>query len=388
MSQAVLISNARVISPTGTWARGWLLAHDGVIARMGRGSAPAFPDARGIDAAGKTLLPGFIDLHVHGGIGHEVMDAAPDKLRELARFYARHGVTSFLPTTWTDSRPAIQAALEVVAELQGPVEGGATILGTHLEGPYLDVAKCGAQNPEQVRRADRDEALSFLDLDTIRLVALAPEYPENHWLISECIRRGITVSVAHSSATYEQIQQAAALGLSQATHTFNGMVGIHHRDPGTAGAVMALPEIRCELIADNIHIHPVVMKLLYAVKGPQGVILITDATRGAGLADGDYPIDRERIIHIRDGVARLPDGTLAGSTITINRAVYNFMQATGEPLEVIWPASSLNAARAINVAHRKGSLETGKDADLVLVDDEINVHLTMTEGRIVYHSQG
>ncbi|MFW5696831.1 MAG: N-acetylglucosamine-6-phosphate deacetylase, partial [Phototrophicaceae bacterium] len=213
----------------------------------------------------------------------------------------------------------------------------------------------------------------------------APEYEENRWLIEECIRRGITVSAAHTDATYEQVMAAVDLGLSHATHTYNAMSGLHHRKPGTLGAVMASPQVRCEIIADNIHVHPGAMKLAFAAKGAGGIVLVTDAIRGAGMPDGTYPVD-DREITVKDGSARLADGTLAGSILTMNAALRNFMNATGAPLETIWPVTSLNPAQAVGIASRKGSLEIGKDADLVLVDDSISVHLTMVEGRIVYQS--
>lgn len=383
MNNSILIRNAQVMAPTAHWPQGWLLCRGRQIALMGAGEAPELSADEIIDANGLTLLPGFIDVHVHGGVGHEVMDATPDALRTLAQFYARNGVTSFLATTWTDSREAITAALEVVSEMQGPQPDGATILGAHLEGPYLNVSKRGAQNPIHFRTADREEALSFLDLDVIRLLSVAPEFEENHWLIAECVRRGITVSVAHSTATYDQVKQAVMLGLTHATHTFNAMISLGHREPGTVGAVLTMPEINCELIADNIHVHPAAMQILFAAKGPDRVVLITDAVRGAGMGDGEYLLDKRQII-VRDGAVRLLDGTLAGSTLTLNRGLYNLMQAAHQPLDAIWQTSSLNAARAIHVADCKGSLEVGKDADLVLVDERIDVHLTIAEGKVVY----
>ncbi len=383
MNKSLLIKNAQVMTPAALWARGWLLCRDRKIALMGAGEVPDLNADETIDAAGRMLLPGFIDVHVHGGVGHEVMDAAPDALRALARFYAQNGVTSFLATTWTESREAIMAALEVVAELQGPQPDGAKILGAHLEGPYLNVAKRGAQNPVYFRPADRAEALAFLDLNVIRLATVAPEFEENHWFIRECVRRGITVSAGHTAATYEQMKQAVALGVTHATHTYNAMAGLGHRDPGTVGAVLTMPEINCELIADNIHVHPAPMNILFAAKGPDHVVLITDAVRGAGLGDGEYKIDQRQVI-VKDGAVRLPDGTLAGSTLTLNRGLYNLIQATGQPLTTVWKASSLNAARALHIADRKGSLEVGKDADFVLVDEHINVYLTAVEGQVVY----
>jgi len=383
VSNRLLFKNARVITPAGEWPRGWLLVVDQKIALMGAGDVPPLDVSETIDAQGKILLPGFIDVHVHGGVGQEVMDGKPEGVRSLARFYAQNGVTGFLATTWTETRKTIMTALEVVAELQGPQPDGANVLGVHLEGPYLNAKKPGAQNPEHVRPADREEALAFLDLNVIRLLALAPEIRANEWLITECVRRGIAVSAAHTAATYEDMRHAVTLGVTQTTHTYNAMIGLNHRDPGTVGAALTLPEINCELIADNIHVHPAAMQILFAAKGPNRVILITDAVRGAGMGDTEYTIDN-RTVRVRDGAIRLLDGTLAGSSLTLNKGLYNFMQATGQPLSAIWQTSSLNAVRALGLSARKGSLEVGKDADLVLVDDAINVFLTVVEGRVVY----
>jgi N-acetylglucosamine-6-phosphate deacetylase len=385
MTSSLLITNARIITPTSVIDRGWLLTEGKHIRVIGWGEAPQYENIERMDAGGHTLIPGFIDVHVHGADGHEIMDAEPEGLRAMAHFYARHGVTSFLATTWTDSTERIRAALVVVAELQGPQSEGATILGAHLEGPYINAEKCGAQRPEDVRRAGREEATMFLDMNVIRLLSLAPEFEENKWLIRECVRRGVTVSVAHTAANYQQVVAAAALGLSHATHTYNAMTGVNQREPGTLGAVMTLDTITCELIADNIHVHPAAMNLLYRAKGADRVILITDAVRGAGLPEGEYQID-VRTVMVKDGAVRLPDGTLAGSTLTLDCGLRNFMAATGQPLEKVWQTSSLNAARSIHVSDRKGSIEVGKDADLVLVDDEINVRLTIAEGKIVYRS--
>lgn len=386
VSSALLITQAEILTPTAHITRGWLLVRGHEIAAIGHGDAPDGIDAEIVDAQGKLLLPGFIDIHVHGGAGSEAMDATREALETMARFYAQHGTTAFLATTWTDSRPRIQTALETIAAACGRMPNGATLIGAHIEGPYLNPDRCGAQSTTYIRRAERDEALAFLDTGVIRLMALAPEYSENHWLIRECVRRGITVSAAHTAATYEDMRAAVAMGLSQTTHTGNAMTGLHHREPGTLGAALTLPEINAELIADNIHIHPAVMRLIYLAKGTAGVILITDAIRGAGMPDGDYAID-DRTITIRDGVVRLPNGSLAGSTLTMEHALRNFAAATGEPLTSLWQTSSLNAARAAGVSAHKGSLEAGKDADLVLVDANMDVHLTVAEGQIVYRSE-
>lgn len=381
----MLIKNAEIITPTQHILNGWLLAEGQKIARIGSGDAPDFEAHETVDAQGKILLPGFIDVHVHGAVGYEAMDATPEALQKMAQFYAQHGVTSFLPTTWTDSPARVQAALENIAACQGAQPNGAAILGAHVEGPYLNPEKCGAQNLSYIRRADKQEAMRWLDLGVVCLMALAPEYQENHWLIEECVRRGIAVSAAHTSATYADMQKAVSLGLTHTTHTYNAMTPLSHREPGVVGAAMTIPQIRSELIADNIHVHPAAMQILYLTKGVESIILITDAVRGAGMPEGDYQID-ERVVTVKNGAVRLPDGTLAGSILTFDRALFNFMQAAHTPLTILWRTSSLNAAKAIGVDQHKGSLEVGKDADLVLVDEHIQVYLTIAEGKIVYGS--
>lgn len=385
-TQQLLIENARLFTPDQAELTGWLLAESGLIRAMGFGNTPDFShetSLHSLDAQGNMLLPGFIDLHVHGAMGHEVMDASSSGLEEMARFYASHGVTSFLATTWTAGRPSIMKALGLVKQMQGQIRGGATLLGAHLEGPYLNPTRCGAQDVNLIRRAEKEEALEFLETGVIRLLALAPEFDENLWLIEECVRRGITVSAAHTTANYEQMQRAAKHGISHLTHCFNAMQGLGHRELGTVGAAMTLPQISCELIADNIHVHPAAQKILVAVKNPSGVILVTDAIRATGLPAGDYMLD-DRSIHIQNGAVRLPDGTLAGSVLTMERALQNVCSATGRALAEVWIMSSLNAARAIGVSSHKGSLEVGKDADLVLLDESFNVNLTVVKGEIVF----
>jgi N-acetylglucosamine-6-phosphate deacetylase len=382
----LLIHNARLFTPNHAGLTGWLLVENGRIRSLGVGNVPHFSEDAAIqllDAQGHNLLPGFIDLHVHGAMGHEVMDASPTGLGEMSRFYASHGVTSFLATTWTADHPSIIKALELVEEMQGRIDGGATLLGVHLEGPYLNPTRCGAQDVNLIRRAAKAEALEILDSGVIRLLALAPEFDENLWLIDECVQRGITVSAAHTTANYSQMQRATEHGITHLTHSFNAMEGLGHRELGTIGAAMSLPQISCELIADNIHVHPAAQKILVDVKTPAGVILVTDAIRAAGMPDGDYRLD-DRSVHIENGAVRLPNGTLAGSVLTMERALQNVCSATGRSLAEMWITSSLNAACAIGLSSSKGSLEVGKDADLVLLDESFQVQLTVVQGDIVF----
>lgn len=382
----LLFVNAHVYRPDQVYQPGWLLTEGARIRLIGAGSPPPLLDdtaTRIIDAAGLHLLPGFIDLHAHGARGCDTMDAAPDALRTIARFYAQHGVTSFLPTTWTAAPDDTARALAVITALTGGVPGGATILGAHLEGPCLNADKAGAQAPQHIRRADPVEMRALLDQHHVRLVALAPEFPENLWLIDECVRRGITVSAAHTTATYSQMLHAVEHGLRQATHTFNAMTGFGHREPGAVGAALTIDLIRAELIADNLHVHPAAMNILVKVKGPDRVILVTDAIRGAGMPDGEYRLDQRTLV-VRHGLVQLGDGTLAGSVLTMERALRNIVAATDLSLREAWPMTSLNAAHAIGVAQTKGSLEVGKDADLVLLNARLNLVMTVVAGDVVH----
>ena len=382
-----LFTNAKMITPTGVQSPGWLRVEGSRIESLGPGQPPMVEPgsaAQIIDCQGRFLMPGFIDLHVHGALGHEVMDANPDGLRAMARFYAAHGVTGFLATTWTASRAAIRRVLDILGPLTGPIPGGASLLGIHLEGPYLNPVRCGAQDKVLIRRADPTEAVEFLETGLVRLVALAPEFPENLWLVDECLRRGVTASAGHTDATYEQMAVAVQHGVRQVTHCYNAMSPFNHRAPGVVGAALYFPEIRCELIADNIHVHPAAMQLALKAKGPEGIILITDAIRGTGLPEGEYPIDDHRRMIIKDHAARLPDGTLAGSVLTLERGLVNLAAAANRPLAELWAASSHNAAQAIGLDQRKGSLQSGFDADLVLLDAEGNVKMTIVAGELVY----
>lgn len=382
-----VIQNAAIITENKVIPQGWLYIEAGKINAVNAGTPPAYPGSMVIDAGGLTLAPGYIDLHAHGGDGHEAMDATPAALRQIAGFYARHGVTGWLPTTWTAPHQATLDALAAIKPLVGVATGGAAILGIHLEGPYLNVDKLGAQHGENIRRATRDEALALLDTGIVRLLALAPEFDENLWLIDECVRRGITVSAAHTDADYAAMVAAVERGLSQTTHTFNAMRGLHHREPGTVGAALLLDALRCEVIPDPNHIHPAVQQLLYKVKGVDGVVIITDAVRGAGMPDGTTYVQSGGTVTIKNGAARLADGTLSGSTLTMDVAVRNFVAATGADFSEVWRCASLNAAQALNIAAHKGSIAPGKDADLILLDANLNIYTTIVGGEVVYRQQ-
>jgi N-acetylglucosamine-6-phosphate deacetylase len=385
MTARLLVTGARVLGPGGEWPRGWIAVEGRRIAAMGQGEPPPGAEAGADVLAGDGLvaMPGFIDLHVHGAVGVDVMDADPDGLARMARFLAGHGVTAWLPATMTATGPDTERALEAVRAVAGPVEGGATVLGAYLEGPYLNRARAGAQDAGLIRPAGRAEALRLLDSGIVRVLVLAPEVEENRWLVAEAAARGVTVSTGHTDATYDQAVQAVAGGVRHVTHAFNAMRPLGHREPGMLGAALVTPELRCELIADNVHVHPAAMRLLVQAKGAEGVVLVSDAVRATGLPDGAYTVGDQPAFSM-DGAIRLADGTLAGSVLTLDRALHNLQAATGRPLAELWPAASRNAATAIGVDDAKGSLEPGKDADLVLLDPALRVVVTVAEGAVVH----
>jgi len=385
MSNPVLIFDARVYMPGELLDPGWILIDGGQITRIGQGKPPVgFQSARLIDAKGLNLLPGFIDLHVHGSNGYEVMDADPGSILGMASFLVRHGVTSFLPTTLTATHERILSVIKAVKQAShAPLGARAAILGVHLEGPYLNPERCGAQDPGQIRRADQQEFADYIRSGMIRLISVAPEFPENLWLIDACKKRAITVSAGHTSANLDQMRHAISLGLGQVTHIYNAMSPLDHREVGTVGAALALDELYCEMICDNVHVHPAAQKIVVRSKGVDRVILVSDALCCAGLPEGEYTMDQQKIFN-RDGAAYLQNGSLAGSVISIDKALKNILENSGLSLEQGWRMSSYTAAKAIHMDAIKGSIAPGKDADLVLLDEKLGVRMTIMEGKIAY----
>ncbi|MGH9023753.1 MAG: N-acetylglucosamine-6-phosphate deacetylase, partial [Acidimicrobiia bacterium] len=278
-----IISNALVHTPSGVLAPGWVSLRGRTIEGVGPGLPPAGTSSElgadvMVDAAGWALVPGFIDLHIHGAVGREAMDADPEGLRAISRFLVRRGVTAYLPTTWAASGRQVMAVLEAVSEVLGKAEGGATILGAHLEGPYLNPRRCGAQPADAIRPPHRTECRMFLDSGVVRILTLAPELEGALELVGDCVERGVVAAAGHTEATYEEMHAAVSAGVSQVTHLFNAMGGLSHRAPGAAVAALALDGLRCELIADGAHVHPAALRVAWRAKGGDGLILVSDAT--------------------------------------------------------------------------------------------------------------
>jgi len=382
-SKPTLLWNATLCVQQGLREEGWVLVRDDVIAEVGRGEPPHVPGARRIDVGGKILAPGLIDLHVHGALGRDSMDATPEALRQMARFYARHGVTAFLATTTSSPPESILAALENVAKVMQAGTGAATLLGAHVEGPYLNAQRRGAQNPSHIRAVDPGEYRRIIGTGVVKLLTLAPELPQSEDLIRFAVANRVAVSAGHTCASFEEMCRAAEMGVTQVTHLFNGMEPLHHRRPGAVGAALVLDSLCCQLIADNVHVHTAVLDLVVRSKGVDGVILITDAMRAAGMSDGDYEMGGLHVT-VRQGVARLANGSLAGSTLTLERAVGNMMAAADLSLPAALSMATTTPARALGLEARKGAIGVGKDADLIILDERMWVSLTMVAGEIVY----
>lgn len=346
-------------------------------------------EATVLDAQGQIVAPGFIDIHVHGSGGHDTMDATPEALRGIATFIAIHGVTSFLPTTMAASQQQVHAAVENVAgyQRQQRAVAGAHILGMHLEGPYLNTAYPGAQPPHHIRPADPAEYEPLFARGNISLLSLAPEISANLELVRYAVAHGARVAVGHSAARYEEVMEAVACGVTQACHVFNGMRGLHHREPGTVGAVLSCDEIYAQIIADLIHVHPAVLKILIRAKGIERTILITDAMRAAGLPDGHYDLGGQEV-SVCDGAVHLVHGdSLAGSVLTMDQAVRNVMQVAKLSLPQAIAMASSVPAQSLGLGHEIGTLAPGYFADLVVIDPQVHVLATIVRGTPTYRSQ-
>ncbi|HJX01609.1 MAG TPA: N-acetylglucosamine-6-phosphate deacetylase [Candidatus Humimicrobiaceae bacterium] len=341
-----------------------------------------------IDAGEGFIVPGFIDIHVHGGGGFDIMDGRYEAVEQVASAHSRFGTTAFLPTTMTMSKDKIIESLKSVKEAIVKGTGAAEILGVHLEGPYINSERKGAQKKEDIKNPSIEEFLEFnlASGNLIRLVTIAPEMPGAIELIHWLSEHKIIASVGHSNATYEQVQESIRAGLNHVTHTFNAMSGLNHHEPGAAGAALSSPELTVEMIADGVHLHPAVMKILTRVKGAEKIVLITDAIRATSMPEGTYDLGGQDVI-VANGQARLKDGTLAGSILTMDKAVRNMISMVGVSFEEAIQMATINPAKCLGVQGRKGSLAAGKDADIVILDKKLKVRLTMVKGKIVYNRE-
>ena len=341
-----------------------------------------------IDAHNGVIAAGFIDLQINGAGGRFLTeDPTVEAVQEMARTVVRYGCTSFLPTVITSSFDTILAVVRAVHEAREQVTDGARVLGVHLEGPFINPEASGVHDTAFIRLP------SLEDLDTlweasggsIKLITLAPEMPGAGELIRAARRYGIAVAVGHTRADYSQMMEAVAAGAGLATHLFNAMGGLTARDPGAIGAALASTDFMASLIADGYHVHPAMMELALRTKGPEGLVLVTDAMPPMGVDLTEFSLYGETVT-VRDGACFMPDGTLAGSILTMDRAVRNMRDLVKTPVEDALLMASSNPAAVIGESDVRGIIEVGKAADIVVMDSDLNVTATLVGGRIVYQA--
>lgn len=339
-----------------------------------------------LDLGDSILAPGLIDLHLHGGAGHDVMDANSDSLPCIERLLGQHGVTTYFPTTMTAPEDQIRAALDRLARAIASAEnaGGEGArprpAGIHLEGPFLSPVRRGVHPPEQLRRPTLPLFEKFWQAaqGRIRLLTIAPELEGAEEVIAEATKRGVCVSLGHSDADADTAKSAVGAGARHATHTFNAMRPLGHRDPGLLGVILAEPGISADIIADGIHVNPQVVRLFLRAKGPDHSVLISDATSATGMPDGRYRLGPLEV-EVRDGKCT-SDGRLAGSVLTLDRAVRNVMAFAGWPLQQALRSATFNPAKVAGLRGQRGVLMPGADADIVVLSPAGEVRQTFVKG--------
>ena len=376
--QKTLIANARIVTEDGDGLWGWILLREGKIAAIGAADQPPPPEAetaRRIDGAGGWVLPGFIDLHVHGGAGCDFLDANEKSLREITRFHAAHGTTGMLATSLTVEKSRLDAMLEAVHRFMASPMPYAQLLGVHMEGPFINPRHKGAQNPDHIvpPRPDWLDEWTSRYPGLIKIQTLAPELDGALEYIERLKHHGIVPACGHTDASYARMMTAADKGLRHAVHTFNAMRPYHHREPGTVGAVLTDDRIMAEIIADGRHVHPAGIRLLLRAKGIANVALVTDAISAAGMPDGEYTLGGLSVM-LRDGVARLRDSDhLAGSTLTMLDAFRYLVREVGVSVPDASRMASANPARQLGMDRFAGSLKPGKRADVLLLDASLGL---------------
>ncbi|MGB2737761.1 MAG: N-acetylglucosamine-6-phosphate deacetylase [Candidatus Nanopelagicales bacterium] len=376
-----ILANGRVVTPTGIVEAGWVKVVDDLIGAVGFDSTDKQVD---VDLNGRTLIPGFVDQHSHGGGGYSFITTDPDDARRAANLHAQHGTTSIVASLVSSSHPSL---LEQIAVLSPLVDEG-VLVGIHLEGPWISKARCGAHDVGQLRDpqpAEVDELLARGG-GRIIMVTIAPELNGALPAIRKIVGAGALAAIGHSDADYETTVAAINAGATVATHVTNAARPLHHRDPGVTGALLADPRVNLELIADGTHVHEVVLRLIAQQAGIERISLITDAMAAAGGADGRYLLGGLGV-DVVAGVARLVDGgAIAGSTLTMDVALRFMTRTVGLPLAEVVAMLSTNPARVLGLADR-GAIEVGKRADLVILGPDLEVDAVMRSGQWVTGGQ-
>ena len=377
------IVNGKIILKDRILENSALLYSDVIEGIVPIGSVPA--EAEIIDAKGKYVAPGLIDMHIHGYLGKDVCDGEEESIRTISKGLLANGVTGYLPTTMTVDMKVIRKALEVCRDLKEESKDwdGSVILGCHAEGPFISESKKGAQDAKYILKPDAAFVKEYADI--IKTITLAPETDENDFAAIREITRDtdVVISMGHTSADYETAMASVNAGVKHVTHLFNAMTPLAHRAPGVVTAAMNA-DISCELIVDTFHVDASLYNMLYKLKGRK-LCFITDCLPAGGLPEGEYTLGGAKIIY-RGIVCRLEDGTVAGSVLHLNKGVWNVYTNSDIPLYECVNCASLNVATTLGIDKTKGSLEIGKDADIIITDSEFNVEKTIIGGKIKYEA--
>ncbi len=334
-------------------------------------------------------MPGFVDVHTHGGAGLDFKDESPDAILKLSDYYYSHGVTTLLATLSPLPHSLLIPAVERLAKFCRENRGKTNIAGIHLEGPYINSSMSGGNRKDYVERPDFERWREIFDAGDgfIRLMTIAPELEGIGRIIEDAVKNGIVISLGHSTASARAASSAIELGATQVTHVFNAMPGLHHREPDLLSVALLSDSLDAQLIADGIHVHPDFIRLALRSKTPEHLMLITDSMRAAGLPDGKYD-SAGNVVTVEDGVSRMPDGTLAGSTITFEKGLKVAASLQEIDLPIISRIASLTAARSLRMDTEVGSIEAGKKADLVVLDRDFSVELTVKNGEVKFRRTG
>jgi len=334
-----------------------------------------------IDLSGKYLLPGFIDTHIHGAFGVRPSDPNPD-LNQMTRFEATQGVTSIALTTDTSSFPVLLSQIDRIRNFS-KVSEGTKVVAIHAEGPFISLEKKGAMNPAYIQELDTekfDEMAAHAD-GLLKIITIAPEKAGSEAFIQHAVNKGVIVSLGHTNATYEEAKRAIDAGASRLTHTFNAMRSLNHREPGVLGAGLENKKVTCEMICDYVHLHPSTIRLIYAAKGADNCVMISDSGHAAGITVSQFEVDGI-MRYVKDGVVRLADGTIAGSAKTLKDGVQNLLR-DGVPMGDVAKMASFNPAKSIGLEKQIGSIQVGKMADLVILDAAYEVVNTLINGKFI-----